>query len=87
MIFESTPVMTLLDMAFIAVAALAIAALWRIQQQAQRSLLVGQKVATAGLVLVALFYMADLLVMLAFPLLGDPLRSMELMRDLHLNLS
>lgn len=88
MIWESTALMTVFDIAIIAISisALAMTIRYRRQIQASRRIL-GSTSVLLGLLLIGAFYLTDLFVMWVLPLLSSPTNAMRVMEDLHLNYS
>ena len=85
MIWESTVLMTLIDLVIVSVT---MASLWILFGHRYRlirsNLILGSSIVVVGLVTIGLFYLTDLFVMLVLPSLSSKPTAMALMEDLHL---
>lgn len=88
MIWESTALMTIIDVAIIAAAALSGWVLFKYRRQLLVShLIVGASLVSVGLLSIGLFYAVDLFVMLGLPHVVSRAAAMAVMENLHLNYS
>lgn len=83
---QSIPLMTVFDLAFLGAAIYAGVTFFRVRPQITTvKARVGFSAIIFGLSLVALFYMADLVIMHVFPFFTPMTQAMEIMSNLHLN--
>ena len=88
MIWESIPLMTMLDLTFIMLAVVGLVLLGRARRQwPLDDKPLGPAFIALGLVILGLFYTADLFVMFVVPGIADRAQSMVVMEQLHLNYS
>ncbi len=85
MIWQSVPVMTIFDILILGVVGYAALGFLRDRRRRTRGPEAGSLAILAGLSLVALFYLTDLLVMHAFPAFLPRAEAMAIMREPHLN--
>jgi diguanylate cyclase (GGDEF)-like protein len=86
MIWDSLAVMTIIDLIIISLAIFAIGTFFsRKRVLKEVGLYSGINLILCGLILIALFYMADLLTMYVFPMFMPMKKAMKIMRNLHLN--
>jgi PAS domain S-box-containing protein len=88
MIWESPPLMTIVDLAILAAAALALRILYRHRQRfVDGAAMRGAVLMAVGLSVIGVFHLADLFTMFALPSLTSPSAAMAAMESLHLNYS
>ena len=88
MIWESIPLMTVIDLLIAGVTGAALRMLYIHRQELIRAhLLLGVALMVVGLLVIALIYLADLFVMWVWPVFSSPASAMDAMTDLHLNYS
>ena len=85
MIWQSISLMTTIDILILGVVGYAAAVFLKDHRRPGRSSEIGSFAIFGGLLLVGLFYLADLLVMHAVPNFMPMADAMAIMRDLHLN--
>ena len=85
MIWQSIPLMTAIDILILGIVGYAAAEFLRHGRRPARGSEFGFLAIFGGLLLVALFYLADLLAMHAVPNFMPRAEAMNIMRDLHLN--